>query len=327
MRKLTLVFLALLMFGVMVPSVGASHIVQGSAVFQVKCAWSHTSNNDPIVYPGVEGASHQHEFFGAKSVDHDVTVAEMQAGDTSCDEKTDGSPSTAQEAESSDDAGYWIPTLTYRSTDGQTYRVDPTLLDAYYWRGGKHGNLSSIPVGLKMIAGDPNATSANPQSTQRVRWKCTEDDGPGQGSNVNNIPVCSTGWSPTLTLEFPDCWDGVNLDSADHRSHVTYSTKARGASAFTCPSTHPVAMPLLQMTFHWFDFRNTGSYDGKTVIADSAELSSHGQYNAHGDFVNGWEPGRLKWLVTNCVNANRNCPDAGLQGGEQTLPAPYPVGT
>ena len=26
-----------------------------------------------------------------------------------------------------------------------------------------------------------------------------------------------------MSLEFPDCWDGVSLDSDDHRSHVAYA--------------------------------------------------------------------------------------------------------
>lgn len=44
---------------------------------------------------------------------------------------------------------------------------------------------------------------------------------------------------------YPTCWDGVNLDSPDHKSHVAYPTA--GPQQFTgsstggaCPSTHPV---------------------------------------------------------------------------------------
>lgn len=35
---------------------------------------------------------------------------------------------------------------------------------------------------------------------------------------------------------FPSCWDGVNLDSSDHKSHVAYPS---GAGAGTCPESHP----------------------------------------------------------------------------------------
>ena len=60
-------------------------------------------------------------------------------------------------------------------------------------------------------------------------------------------------------VTFPTCWDGVNLDSPDHKSHVAYSLipfepyadpvirrpytpeQERGK----CPDTHPVHLPQL----------------------------------------------------------------------------------
>lgn len=40
------------------------------------------------------------------------------------------------------------------------------------------------------------------------------------------------------------CWDGVNLDSSDHQSHMYNTITQDGfVNAGTCPSSHPVRMP------------------------------------------------------------------------------------
>lgn len=44
------------------------------------------------------------------------------------------------------------------------------------------------------------------------------------------------------TVIFPSCWDGKNLDSPDHKSHVTYQPGSALAGD-KCPSTHPVRIP------------------------------------------------------------------------------------
>jgi hypothetical protein len=42
------------------------------------------------------------------------------------------------------------------------------------------------------------------------------------------------------------CWDGVNLDSANHKSHVAYP----GYNG-KCPTTHPVKIPQLFFEIVW----------------------------------------------------------------------------
>jgi hypothetical protein len=52
--------------------------------------------------------------------------------------------------------------------------------------------------------------------------------------------------------QLDSCWDGKNLDSPDHKSHVAYPVA--GAQTFTgnsvggaCPSTHPVKIPQIML--------------------------------------------------------------------------------
>lgn len=44
------------------------------------------------------------------------------------------------------------------------------------------------------------------------------------------------------TVIFPSCWDGKNLDSPDHKSHVAYQTGSALAGD-KCPASHPVRIP------------------------------------------------------------------------------------
>jgi Domain of unknown function (DUF1996) len=84
---------------------------------------------------------------------------------------------------------------------------------------------------------------------------------------------------------FPSCWDGVHLDSADHKSHMAYAA-ANGA----CPSDHPLSLP--EVTFE-VDF--PGIAGGSDYY-----LSSGGIYSWHGDFIADWDDRVQNALVASC---------------------------
>jgi hypothetical protein len=50
---------------------------------------------------------------------------------------------------------------------------------------------------------------------------------------------------------FPSCWDGANLDSPDHQSHMFSTTKGGFRPAGPCPASHPVKMPQLAYETMW----------------------------------------------------------------------------
>lgn len=47
------------------------------------------------------------------------------------------------------------------------------------------------------------------------------------------------------------CWDGVNLDSPDHKSHVTYPENGSFERGSPCPKSHPVRLPQLFYEIMW----------------------------------------------------------------------------
>lgn len=51
-----------------------------------------------------------------------------------------------------------------------------------------------------------------------------------------------------LEIMFPSCWDGKNLDSLDHKSHMAYPDLVGDGN---CPKTHPVRLVTLFYEVIW----------------------------------------------------------------------------
>ncbi|MGH2704552.1 MAG: DUF1996 domain-containing protein [Actinomycetota bacterium] len=284
---------------VAVPLIGnATHLVQGDAVFQVKCEYSHSLKDDPIVFPGQAGASHLHDFFSARSTDANTTTESLMRDRTTCSDPLDLS-------------AYWMPAVYDVKGNQETAMV----IDAYYTLGGKHPPIKRYPLGLRMIAGDAKSTS--PQPLDRVLYRCADNRG-GQTQNTSTVPTCDNGWNLIALVKFPDCWDGKNLDSADHKSHMTYSGGSpRGGP--DCPSSHPVPLPELVFNAR-FGKGSINSYQGGpgTTLASGSPLS------LHADFWNAWDPARQQFLVDACLNGTKNCDPGFAQGQVDKNPPPEP---
>jgi hypothetical protein len=239
--------------------------------FVSHCGFSHAAPDDPIVYPGEPGKSHEHSFVGNVSTNASSTLDSLLGAGTTCLRRADT-------------AAYWMPTLS----DGGTV-VQPVGATIYYRRRTLQ-HVQPFPTGLKMIAGDSHAVA--PQPLNVTYWNCGVVAGVAPQSSV---PTCPAGAMLRLHVRFPDCWDGTNLDSADHKSHMAYS--AAGA----CPADHPVAVPAIEVIFRYPIRGNANVY-----------LSSGGQFSGHADFFNAWHEQRLTELVEHCLDGLRHC---GALGG------------
>lgn len=245
----------------------------------VSCNYSHSSSDDPIVFPGNPGAAHLHDFIGARTTQASSSETSLRAGGTTC-------------AVPGDLSGYWAPALYKNGV-----RVLPTATSKnalfYYRRVGiKDGVvMPKIPDGLKMIVGNGHAHSPAENegiASGRIIFKC----GPGSGTDLPAPPAqCSSGVM-VVSYKFPNCWDGKNLDSADHKSHMAYP------SGSSCPTSHPVAIPRVEAFIRYL----VGTGPIGTVT-----MSSGPYYTAHMDFWNAWRPTTLNWLMDNCINAGKDC--------------------
>lgn len=264
------VFLALLPVAVvsLVASAGSGAVAGQGVNFVGNCAFSHMAKDDPIVFPGIPGVSHDHTFVGNVSTSASSTLQSLRRAGTTC--KRPG-----------ETAAYWMPTLLQGGA-----AVAPKGATIYY-RRRVNGRIRPFPAGLRMIAGDGKAVS--PQSLRVTYWNCGPQAGVAPSSPV---PMCPAGRMNGLRLHvrFPDCWDGRSVDSADHKSHMAYSARR------ACPADHPVAVPAVELIYR---YPVAGGAD--------ITLSSGGQLTAHADFFNAWNQGALTRLVNDCLNAFRHC--------------------
>lgn len=283
-RLLSLAGAALLVSTVGMVTIGERAAAAANPSFKVTCFPRGMAQNDPIVFPGQAGRSHMHSFFGAKGVDQNTTTESLLSQETS---------QCGNHFDTVDLSAYWIPTL-YKNDVAVHEESGMHQLVAYYQRaGGPNGALvaQAIPRGLKMIAGDMHATT--PQTN--VSYVCAMSNDVGrQRGGVPDFLTCNPDELFIAKLVFPDCWDGRNLDSANHKSHMAYSTGERSS----CPSGHPVKLP--QITFEAW-------YHGVNGPASSLRWSSGGAYTFHGDVISAWNLAAAANLVNQCINVAFDC--------------------
>jgi hypothetical protein len=236
--------------------------------FISSCRFSHRAPDDPIVFPGQPGRSHDHTFVGNATTSASSSLASLLRGATTC-------------RRAGDTAGYWMPTLLIGGG-----AIEPRAATIYYRRRTLE-RIQAFPPGLRVIAGDARATV--PQPMRITYWNCGALSGVPPSSTV---PTCPNDRRASLRLHvtFPSCWNGVSLDSADHQSHMAYPRAGR------CPMSHPVAVPAITLIYR---YPVAGGAD--------AALASGGQYSAHADFFNAWDQQTLASLVEGCLNALRHC--------------------
>jgi hypothetical protein len=254
-RIVTLLLLVALVLGVSGPA---------RADFQIVCFLSHRLADDPIVLPGQPGASHGHDFFANVSTNASSTYEDMILARTNC-------------RLADDTAGYWIPTLLKSGTPVDIRRVN------VYYRTGPGVDPASVvafPPDFRVVAG--GNTTLEPMV---AFYSC------GTGAPRTSVPG-DCGTRPVRAhIHFPNCWDGVNLDSANHRSHLEYGKAKTG-----CPASHPLPVPMiaLQVVYRLRDGTRTTLSSGNTTTL-------------HADFWNTWDQAGLEAAVATCVTSGQQC--------------------
>ncbi len=265
-----------------IPAPFARRVADGVGAFRTQCQMSHMNFDDPMVFPGQVGASHLHAFFGHSSID-----AFLQPGHL----RDAGVKSTCGGG-TANNSGYWVPALIGK--DGVP--LVPTNNIVYYksgYGGVDPEDVQEFPQGLRMIAG--NAKSSASQ-LPLAYWECVDTSSEHFGS----IPAtCPSGTKEfQMSVSFPQCWDGKNLDSSDHKSHMAYPNNG-------CPSTHPVPVPAIS-----FNIRYAVPTSGMASLRLASDMYSTdlpGGLSAHGDWWDGWDHEIVKKWMLNCVNAGMDC--------------------
>ena len=258
--------------------------------FRIPCAYSHMAFDDPIVYPGRPGAAHLHTFFGNTGTNAGSTEQSIRdSGNSTCLGGTINRNA------------YWVPSMIDTATGKP---IAPDVAVFYYKQGytlGPSGVIQPMPAGLRMIAGDP--TNAAPGSPG-VRFKCIGGPNNSNDQYGSAIPNCDAGALLYQEIFFPQCWDGKNLDSPDHKSHMSYVNQV--PAGYACPATHPV--PLPQVTFNiGYAVQTKDAPRAWRLSSDTYDTSLPGGYSSHGDWFNGWKKDISDVWNAGCVQASRDC--------------------
>jgi hypothetical protein len=251
----------------------------GEGSFRFTCGMSHLAYDDPIVKPNQPGASHLHMFFGNPTVNAATSYDTLRAaGVSSCD----GGPVNR--------SGYWVPAFI----NGPNVQV-PDAIAVYYKSFAQTAQTVAPPVGLRMIAG---ADPTNPTGTAHHFFYCGGEIAELGGQVLKDCPTGEL----LARVVFPECWDGINLDSVNHRSHLAYAADLGGV----CGGTYPVRIPEVTYTFV---YSNAQAASGWRLSSDMPGMVAGS--SLHGDWFGGWGPTVLSGWVQTCIVEQRDC-----QGGQ-----------
>ena len=106
-----------------------------------------------------------------------------------------------------------------------------------------------------MIVGDPAYRAPSPDAGEfkSMAFRCfTTPWGPapanseiGGAWDTRTFPQQPCPYGLRINNFFPTCWDGVHLDSPDHKSHVAFPVKGTFETEWECPTTYaPYSHPL-----------------------------------------------------------------------------------
>ncbi|WP_238019065.1 DUF1996 domain-containing protein [Dactylosporangium sp. AC04546] len=258
--------------------------------FRADCQYSHSLADDPIVFPGLAGASHMHSFVGNKAVNADTAPADlMKFTATTCKPAQDHS-------------AYWVPTL-YDNATGKP--VETTGFRVYY-RSLMNTSAGQLPMpnGLRMISGDAKKRQPTPRGA-KGQFYCAfygpgDLDGVARSTN-GNWPICGGTATLHFMMQFPDCWDGKHLDSPNHKDHVAFG------AGNACPASHPVKIPAI--TFD-IQYGAKGTTEGYYLSSDKEGKSAS---SMHGDAFVVWDVETMNKRTKNCVLQRRTCDNYGYQ--------------
>ncbi|KAF9048853.1 hypothetical protein BJ165DRAFT_1064232 [Panaeolus papilionaceus] len=261
---------------------------------------------DPIVNPGgISG--HAHAVVGGSNFGASIDTAKLQASQcTSIPIKEDKS-------------NYWYPQLYFQWKNGSFSSVpgNPVI---YYLFDDKPGTTTAFPRDFRMLAGNPTLRTydgTNP-AQKAVDFLCLDFE--HGTTHFDELPKQKCASGIRAQINFQSCWDGKNLDSPDHKSHVAY--KSGGPDSGTCNDPKfPVTLPRIFMEVYIY----TADFDkvrDQAMNPQQPYVYAHGDptgYGYHADFFNGWDDGVLQRAVDGCTCNGGGDPQCCADKGIFTL--------
>jgi hypothetical protein len=264
--------------------------------FVTECGTNQNHHNNPdnnIVAPKTSnGAHHLHDYVGNVTTNGFSNDRTLAKGDTTCQNKDDLS-------------AYFWPVLRDITRNGQDVKKNGGGLDKNFgqvltpasvtivFQGDPQSKVVPMPQDLKVIEGDAKAVTNGPKNAN-ARWTCTgfED------RTTTKYPLCPNGSQVERIADFPSCWDGQHIDSADHRSHMAFA----GNNGRCNRGFKPVAQLRYVLTYD--------VPQGRSFAIDSFPAEAHNPATDHSDFELVMSS-QLRNQIADCVNSGRKCVNNG----------------
>ena len=308
--------------------------------FRMFCTAGQILKDDPLVYPGQPGASHLHQFFGNTGANASSNYQSLRAsGGTTC----------GAAANPFNRSAYWFPAML----DGVGHVVKPRYLNLYYKRNplsdpmcsptsAQHlGQCVDLPNGIRFVFGynmkdgSHGITDVNNSEHWAIRYECqaAEDGSVSNGTatgkywTISDVAAagCPVGARLMILVDAPNCWDGVNLDSADHRSHMAWATGPYYQGQFfnACPADHPYMIPDMEVQIAFTVDANLAKWH---VSSDEMVAGAANGSTFHMDYWEAWSPTIKAAWHKGCINAHMSCANGGLGDGTEIKDAGVPWG-
>ncbi|WP_405505273.1 DUF1996 domain-containing protein [Streptomyces purpurascens] len=273
-----------------------------TGTFTTQCGTNENENRNSdnvIVAPGVSnGAQHQHDYVGNQNNNAFASDEDLANGETTCQNQGDKSTyfwPVIRIQDGSDDIDAGQPG---GGQDGNVGKIVEPAQAELKFVGNRTSDVVAMPKALRIITGDAKAFT-NGLNNANTSWSCT---GFEDRQSTDKYTICPEGSSVVRTSNFQSCWDGQNIDSANHRTHVDF-VEADGSC-----SNGFQAIPQLQVRLV-YDVPapqiNNGQVQNAFAV-DSFPEQLHKPITDHNDFINFFDDNVMNEMVQ-CINNGENC--------------------
>ncbi|MFI2428533.1 DUF1996 domain-containing protein [Streptomyces sp. NPDC018955] len=266
------------------------------------------NSDNVIAAPGVSnGAHHFHDYIGNQATNAFSSDEDLAAAETSC-------------ADQGDKSSYYWPVLRLQNgtqeqdaqspgggIEGNAGEIVTPKEVTLTFEGNPQGEVTAMPRLLRIITGDAKSFVNGPANAN-ASWSCT---GFEDRQLTDKYPLCPQGSDVVRSFDFQSCWDGRNIDSANHRTHMAFADEAGN-----CPAGFKAVPQLVQRIVYDVDAPSLDD-GGKTTplfAVDSFPEQLHKPITDHGDFINVFDEDLMNEVVA-CINEGRTCGAGAGDGG------------